>query len=63
MSEFRSASAEEFERVIGSEECQVDLNDTDPPTLVYTQVSTGEHIATKVLNYDPATPGAFYIRA
>lgn len=61
MSEFRSVTADEFEAVVGSEECRVDLNDTDPPTLVYTQVSTGQHIATKVLHYDPATEGAFYI--
>jgi hypothetical protein len=59
--EFRTVTAEEFERVVVSEECDVELNDTDPPTLVYTQVSTGQHIATKVLHYDPVTPGAFYI--
>lgn len=61
MSEFRSASEEDFNSLIESEECQVDLNDTDPPTLVYTQVSTGRHIATKVLHYDPTTAGAFYV--
>jgi hypothetical protein len=62
MNEFRSVTEEEFASLVAREECQAELNDTDPPTLIYKQASSGVHIATKVLHYDPSTPGAFFIK-